>query len=314
MIRSALTAFCLLIAAVAQAQPPPAPCRSVSFEAELSAGDSFGKMVGGNLVFRLHPMPSGPKGRLNGWRLILAPSQAEDKDYIYPVNPPLRFNGLQILGPSYDEDTKASLGQPHEMRFLLNQADYDRISPLVTNALWPYSAPRPDLAADEYVTALKTINTGWLKLTVLSYKPDSATGELTDMKFGVQIKVPRDFVLAPGLKPEPTACPSNPTGSGWRLFVPPKGPRVRACFRIASLLGYGGEKPAKGLQRIFCGYSGFSLEGTEIPLESMIGLSSGTAADETALGVVEFERQPPLVRRGRWRSGFLPLSGRGSAW
>ena len=137
MIRSALTAFCLLIAAVAQAQPPPAPCRSVSFEAELSAGDSFGKMVGGNLVFRLHPMPSGPKGRLNGWRLILAPSQAADKDYIYPVNPPLRFNGLQILGPSYGEDTKASLGQPHEMRFLLNQADYDRISPLVTNALWP---------------------------------------------------------------------------------------------------------------------------------------------------------------------------------
>jgi len=210
MIRSALTAFCLLIAAVAQAQPPPDTCRSVSFEAELSAGDSFEKMVGGDLVFRLHPMRLGAEGQLNGWRLILAPSQAADKDYIYPVNPPLRFNGLQILGPSYGEDTKASLGQPHEMRFLLNQADYDRISLLVTNALWPYSAPHPDLAADEYVTGLKTITTGWLKLTVLSYKPDSATGELTNMKFGVQIKVPRDFVLAPGLKPQPTACPSNP--------------------------------------------------------------------------------------------------------
>jgi hypothetical protein len=96
------------------------------------------------------------------------------------------------------------------MRFLLNQADYDRISPLVTNALWPYRALHPDLAADEYVTALKTINTGWLKLSVLSYKPDSTTGEVTNIKFGVQIKVPRDFVLAPGLKPEPTACPSNP--------------------------------------------------------------------------------------------------------
>src|SRR2546426_6751470 len=97
MIRSALTAFCLLIAAVAQAQPPPAPCRSVSFEAELSAGDSFGKMVGGNLVFRLHPMPSGPKGRLNGWRLILAPSQAADKDYIYQDRKSTRLNSSHLV-------------------------------------------------------------------------------------------------------------------------------------------------------------------------------------------------------------------------
>ena len=97
-------------------------------------------------------------------------------DYIYPVNPPLRFNGEQILGPSYGDDTKKSLGHPCELFFLLSSDDYDRIMPLATNVLWPYSAPRPENAADEYQTALRALTKGQLSFNVQSYDADPASG------------------------------------------------------------------------------------------------------------------------------------------
>ena len=74
---------------------------------ELQAGAHFWKkVIGGDLVFRLEPETLGPHGELHGWQISLAPSHAPDSDYIYPVNPPLRFNGLQTLGPGYGDDTR----------------------------------------------------------------------------------------------------------------------------------------------------------------------------------------------------------------
>src|SRR6266851_1874319 len=122
---------------------PMAACHSITLTGELQSGDRFEKVIGGELVFRLEPERLGRDGELHGWRISLAPLHEPDRDYIYPVNPPLRFNGLQILGPSYGDDTKTSLAHPQEMRFLLDRADYDRIWPLLTNLLWPYSAPIP---------------------------------------------------------------------------------------------------------------------------------------------------------------------------
>ena len=74
---------------------------------ELSAGDPFEKVIGSGLVFRLDPEKFGPKGDVNGWDITLLPLGRRNDDYIYPVNPPLRFNALQLLGPAYGEDTKA---------------------------------------------------------------------------------------------------------------------------------------------------------------------------------------------------------------
>ena len=128
-------------------------------------------------------------------------------DFIYPVNPHMRFNGLQILGPSYGDDTKASLAHPHEMRFLLDRADYDRISPLLTNALWPYSAPHPDQADDEYIGALKTLVTGQLKLTVPAYDADPVNGSIRRINFQAEFTTPGSFELDLALKPKPAVCP-----------------------------------------------------------------------------------------------------------
>src|SRR5260370_198380 len=110
---------------VSVAGQPMGGCDSITLTGELQAGDHFEKVIGGELVFRLEPDRLGPDGKLHGWGISLAPLHEPDRDYIYPVNPPLRFNGLQILGPSYADDPKTSLAHPHEIRFLLHRAAYD---------------------------------------------------------------------------------------------------------------------------------------------------------------------------------------------
>jgi hypothetical protein len=158
-------------------------------------------------VFKLEPETLGPHGDLHGWQVSLAPSREPDRDYIYPVNPPLRFNGLQTLGPSYGDDTKTSLAHPHEMFFLLDRADYDRLWPLLTNALWPYSAPKPDKAADQYISALKTFAVGQLKLTVPAYDADPVNGSIRRINFQAEFTTPRNVELDPALKPQRAECP-----------------------------------------------------------------------------------------------------------
>jgi hypothetical protein len=201
------TCLLLLGLTVSVAGQPMAACHSIMLTGELHSGEHFEKVIGGELVFRLEPERLGPAGELHGWRISLASSHEPDRDYIYPVNPPLRFNGLQTLGPGYGDDTKTSLGHPHEMRFLLDRADYHRISPLLTDALWPYSAPHPDKADDEYIGALKTLVAGQLKLTVPAYDADPVNGSIRRLNFQAEFTTPGNFGLDQALKPQPAACP-----------------------------------------------------------------------------------------------------------
>jgi len=182
-------------------------CHSIMLTGQLQAGAHFEKVISGDLVFKLEPETLGPHGELHGWQVSLAPSREPDRDYIYPVNPPLRFNGLQTLGPSYGDDTKTSLAHPHEMFFLLDRADYDRLWPLLTNALWPYSAPKPDKAADQYISALKTFIVGQLKLTVPAYDADPVNGSIRRINFQAEFTTPRNVELDPALKPQRAECP-----------------------------------------------------------------------------------------------------------
>ncbi len=77
----------------------------------------------------------------------------------------------------------------------------------MTNVLWPYSAPRPDAAADEYTTALKTLSTGRLTVAVLSYELDPATGSLRRMQVRAELTTPSAFPFAPGANPRPATGP-----------------------------------------------------------------------------------------------------------
>jgi hypothetical protein len=114
-----------LVAPGAAQAAKPINCHKIALKGELASGDRFEKPIGGGLVFRLDPERLGPDGKLNGWGITLVPSRGSDKDQIYPVTPPLRFNGTQTLGPSYGEDAKTSLQRPHEDSRETIASDYD---------------------------------------------------------------------------------------------------------------------------------------------------------------------------------------------
>ena len=181
-------------------------CNSVSISSELVAGQIFEGAIGGDLVFQIRPEKLGPNGELDGWIVALHSKSSPEDDYIYPVNPPIRFNGLQTLGTAYGEDAKASLGHSRRMRFLLQRKDYERIQPLLNAALWPYSAPRPDTAGSEYLDGIKKLSTGTADLQVLSYDLLPGTDSIRRMKFVVVFTTPVDFKFEPALRPKPSSC------------------------------------------------------------------------------------------------------------
>src|SRR5882762_9419981 len=64
-------------------------CTSVAIPFALKAGENLRQPING-LTFQLQPTSS------TGWTFSL--NDTKDRDFIYPVNPPLRFNGCQTLG------------------------------------------------------------------------------------------------------------------------------------------------------------------------------------------------------------------------
>jgi hypothetical protein len=169
-------------------------CQSISFKVALNAVEDFERELGGGLLFRVR------SGKEAGWFLDVVPAEANTQDYIYPVNLPLRFNGNQTLGPGYGETVKSSLAHPHEMRFLLNRSDYNRVFGLIGNVL-----SDPDKALSDYTNAVDEARKGSLKVTISSYRTDPK-GALTRIKLRVEITTPMDFQFAPHLNPFPGPC------------------------------------------------------------------------------------------------------------
>jgi hypothetical protein len=189
-----------LLAPVRAQKQPSFSCQSVSFKAVLTAPNDFQRELGGGLLFRVI------REQQPAWLVDIVPAEENTKDYVYPVNPPLRFNPHQTLGPGYGETVKSSLSHPHEMKFLLNRSDFDRIWGLVGNVLRPYQTPDPDKALSDYNDAVDDARKGSLKVTVSSYKTDPKTGALARIKLRVVIITPPDFQFAPGLNAWPAPC------------------------------------------------------------------------------------------------------------
>jgi hypothetical protein len=200
----------LAICAVASAQNGASTCRSVRLVVELKEGQSFERRIGNGLVFRLAPVHLGPKGEQNGWQIGIVAENTPSNDYAYPVNPPLRFNGLQTLGPSYGDNARTSLSQHHDIWFLLNKADFDRVWPALNSLLWAYSAAHPDAVTEEYGAALKNTRLGYLKLKAVSYKIDPASDSIRQIKVGAEFIVPYDFAFTGDFTPKAGVCPVLP--------------------------------------------------------------------------------------------------------
>jgi hypothetical protein len=195
---AAFLSLSLLLPFSAIAQRTPS-CQIVSFKVVLNAKNDYERELGGGLLFRMTEEGSG-------WFVDIVPAEEVTKDYIYPVNLPLRFNPNQTLGPGYGETIQSSLSHTHEMNFLLDPPDYERISALMENVLWPHKTADPDKALDAYTNAVGNARKGSLRIAISSYKTD-ANGALARIKLRVQITNPMDFHFAPGLNSWPSPCP-----------------------------------------------------------------------------------------------------------
>jgi hypothetical protein len=200
------TVFLMLFPAYVYAQPrPPSEqpntslqCSAVALVIRLEAGRNYAQSIGNGLTFKIRAMKE--------WGWVLSLEDNAGRDYIYPVNPPLRLNPSETLGRGYGDSARKSLSHGRNLRFLLDNADYNRLEPLMDNALWPYNAPDPNRALDEYVTALQNLQTGVLKLKILAadLAPDDS---VRSAKFHVEFVAPPGFHFDAPLHPHPSACP-----------------------------------------------------------------------------------------------------------
>jgi len=162
-------------------------CLRASFEGSVKGGQVFRQPLGNGLVIRFDPL----KDKW-GWEVVVSPQESTD-DWAYPVNPPLRFGNAQYLGTGYGEPVKQKLSYPHEIHFLLTNADYLRMSKLASDALWPYQSRQPDKAAAAYLDALKTVAHGTVILTPIDYDRDAPPEKIEWMKFSAVVIAPQGF-------------------------------------------------------------------------------------------------------------------------
>lgn len=190
----------MLLRPVSAQKHPAFSCQSVSFKVVLEAGGDFQRELGGGLLFRVTH-----KADDHGWFVDIVPAEENAKDYIYLVNPPLRLNPNQTLGPGNGETVQSSLSHAHDMKFLLDRADYDRIFKLAGNVITPSDTVDPDKAVSDYMQAVDDARKGSLRVAASSFKtgPNAA---LARIKLHVSITTPPDFQFAPGFYPLPAVC------------------------------------------------------------------------------------------------------------
>lgn len=191
-------------------------CIAVAISFSLNTADSFQQPIS-NLTFKMQPLKS------TGWAYSL--NDAKGRDFIYPVNPALRFNGSQMLGAGYGDTAKQSLSHGRELRFLLNESDYDAFWPFVEHALWPYNAPDPDHATEQYLSEFDKLRTGLLRITIV--RSDVSTDdEVRSAEFKVQFIAPGAFPLISSLSPHAVVCPeaSLPINERLPARIPPADP------------------------------------------------------------------------------------------
>jgi hypothetical protein len=194
-----LIAVCVLLG-VTRAQQ----CKQTTFRARVSGGQGFSRALGGNLEFHLDSFVDN-----GGWAVRVSPS-GTDKDWAYVVTPPLRFANAEWMGNGYGETVRHQLERTHEMRFVLNQEDYDRFGKLIDEALWPADPKDADRTRDNYERASQAVSTGRLLVKPLDFDKLGPTDQAAWMDFEVVVTVPKNFGGSTDLKWSDTSCPAPP--------------------------------------------------------------------------------------------------------
>ena len=188
-------------------------CHAIGFEGDITAGQSFAREVGGGLMLKFMPQNFGDaKTVLSGWHVELAPTAQTGpsdgaKDFIYPVNPPLRFNPWQDIGTSYGIAAEKKLQHTIAYAFILDARDYRRIEAAMNDALWPYSAHDPKNADERYFATLSSLELGDLRLVPLQVIADKDGQAITRLRFRVEVVSPNRFKFSPSFADHASACP-----------------------------------------------------------------------------------------------------------
>jgi hypothetical protein len=201
-------------------------CTGAAVSFSLKAGDSFQQRIN-DLTFKVKPVES------TGWFFSL--EDAKGHDFLYPVNPPLRLNGSQTLGAGYGATAKQSLAYGRELRFVLSEADYAALWPYVEHALWPYSAPDPEKAADQYLSELDKLRTGLVSLAIIR-SDVSENDQVRSAEFHAEFIAQTTFEFVPSLSPHAVVCPGASLTLNEQLpaRIPPPNPDKYRHVRDAS--------------------------------------------------------------------------------
>ena len=219
MLKFALVCVaCLLVLANPASSgetPTEKPCHAIAFEGEIVAGQSLEREIGGGLVLKFEPQNFGDeKTVLSGWRVALSPASQKGstdgtKDFIHPVNPPLRLNPSQDIGTSYGTSAARKLQRAITYAFVLNMQDYRRIEAATNDALWPYAAHDPQHADERYLSALAALALGELRFVPLNAITNHAGQGIQRLHFRVEFVAPISFKYSRLFSDRPSACPSQ---------------------------------------------------------------------------------------------------------
>jgi hypothetical protein len=175
-------------------------CSVATVSVSLNTGDTYSQQLSGDLKFEMKPFsPSG-----GGWMLSL--TDGKGRDFFCPVNPAMRACEPEQLGAGYGESTKQALSHSRELRFLLNESDYDRLEPYVRSVFSPSNPAEGARAADDYLEQSDQLRTGLLLITII--RADVSEGdEVRSADFKLEFFVPASFRSAPTLSLKGAGCP-----------------------------------------------------------------------------------------------------------
>lgn len=202
-------------------------CLRMSFQGEVSAGQTYEQGLGANLLFRL-------KQNEVGWYIEVLPNprSSTNAEFIWVVTPPYRFGNARYVDTSYGVSAKEAVKwTPRDFNFVLDEQEYKRAGELVDLVLW--SRPPSDQKSkeeiekqsDEAAKALSRFPVAKGQLFILDSKVGTyaKTGEpgsiewtkftfgtIDWIKFRVELRVPCDFapVSDSKIKIDRSACPA----------------------------------------------------------------------------------------------------------
>src|SRR5438445_11594635 len=103
-------------------------CSVATVSVSLTTDNSYFQQSIGDLTFEMKPLKKS-----SGWWLSL--EDADGRDFICRLTPAMRACEPEELGVGYGDTAKQALSHGRELRFLLNESDYDRFAPYVERAL-----------------------------------------------------------------------------------------------------------------------------------------------------------------------------------